>query len=208
MRLSRTPWLSGTYLIFISLFWLLNAGYFYAQRVSAPLVYSAGQDVLTEARNGLNYLQKNDPGNLTEHRIAYEHLQRLLEDYKAKHIDRIPLTDILVSVLAGLTALIYLSSGVALFLRRGGGAWLLVRAGMTGIVFHYAAIIADFIFGMGPINEAVNRLLDVFGIQHSGGGVTGPVIWIGGGLLMATMVFYMVVPYLLWRRWRRLGIRD
>lgn len=197
MSTRRTPWLLATYLILLSLIWALNGGYFLAQRASATMVFSAGQDVLTEARKGLAWLQENDPGHLTEHRVAYHHLQQLLLAHKAEYDRGTPWGDIAVSVLALLTALAYCLTGILLFMRRVPAAWKVVRAGMSGVALHYVLITVDFCRTMVPLNTAVNRLLDVFGIKHGGGGVTGPVLWIVAGFLAATVVFYVVVP--VWR---------
>ncbi|MBZ0165637.1 MAG: hypothetical protein K8I00_02440 [Candidatus Omnitrophica bacterium] len=195
----RTPWFTGTYLVFIGLIWIINAGFFYAQRASAPMVYEAGQEVLAQARNGLDYLRENDPGNLTPHRQAYSDLQRDLIEFKIHHIDAAPLLDIVVSVLAVITALLYISAGMALFLRRFSGGWMLVRGAMGGVLLHYVLITMDFILTMLPINRRVQSLLDVFGVKGSLG-VDGKVGLFVGGFALAALVFYGLFPWWLWRR--------
>lgn len=199
---ARTPWICAIYLIVISLVWLLNASFYQVQRMSAPIIYHAGQDVLTEARKGLDYLRKNDPGDLRPHQEAYQDLQKLLLEYKVNHMDKAALLDLSVSVLAVVTALLYFCSGIGLFARRIAGAWVCVRGGMIGIALHYGLVLGDFLQTMIPINNSVNRLLDVFGVD-SVGGLSGPVIWVVAGFALASGLFYVWIPALMWRRFTR-----
>ena len=206
MRIPRTPWLLATYLILLSILWTLNAGFFIAQRASSTMINVAGQDVLTAARKGLVWLQENDPGNFTEHRVAYHHLQQLLLAYKAEYDRGTPAIDLIVSVLAAVTALIYLVTAILLFARRVPAAWTWLRCGMAGVGLHYALITIDFCRTMVPLNTAVNRLLDVFGIEHDGSGVAGPVYWVVAGIFVVNVLFYVILP--VWRFRRMLDSLD
>lgn len=198
--LARVPWVSALYVIFIGLVWILNAGIVFSHPISAPMIYEAGQDVLTEARKGLTYLQNEGPGDLTEHRVAYGDLQRILMEYKSKYMDRTPSIVYAICGIAIITSLLYVGSGIMLFCKNLGGAWVAMRCGMIGVFSNYSLMFFEYYQTGHRLNVAVERLLQVFGIKEGLGGIPREIIIFAGGIMLAAFVFYIVVPLLIHQR--------
>lgn len=153
--------LLGLYLIGLGLFWLFSILFYQTQQVVAEKIYSFGTNFLKTAdATAMKYHFQSD-NQRVGYTVRYSNLESVLGGIKKNYIDSIPITGVVIGLVALFTAVSYVFSGVYV-LKQSRKAGRFLKWGIYGFLLFNFLVIADLVVFIAPINNKVERLMSVF----------------------------------------------
>lgn len=189
------------YLVCIGFFWLFWLGkvdfVIEEQDISRDL-YRSGMEFLASADTAFADYKSADDKIKTQYHAGYEGLKSHLIALKRNNIDHLPLGGLLISIVAFLTGMAYILTGIKIF-KRSHSALKFLKWGIIGFFLHYVLLIFSVCQRLLPLNTKIINIFLVFEPQARYslfGEWLVPMIGFGVFNLAIGYILYVLLPRL------------